>query len=103
MLLYERRHLSWLSIKPISDDVAGCVVVSHRWRRFTQMLFTCTQILTAVHNSMFKFSSEDNYSDIRANLSAYLCFINYLFTLAIIVCSIIQISYALKQKTDNAT
>lgn len=37
--------------------------------------FHCTHfsrkipIFTAEHNSMFKFSCEDNYSDIRANLS----------------------------------
>ena len=34
--LHEWRHLSELPIKPICDNVARCVVVSHRWRGFTQ-------------------------------------------------------------------
>ena len=52
LLLHKWRHLSELPIKPISNDMAWCVMVSHRWRGFTQRCLLSDQILTAVHNSM---------------------------------------------------
>lgn len=34
------KRFSWTVVKPINDDVAGCVMVSHRWHGFTQDVYT---------------------------------------------------------------
>ena len=62
---------TYLPIKRICDNVAGCVVVSHRWRGFTDAVYLVTKS-TAVHNSMLNSAAKIIISKLSNSLSTYM-------------------------------